>query len=128
MPPTSGATSPASSLAAAGDSRSDSPRSALAATPFKRTPGLLPAVVLRACVNYYFAHLYLTLPIIYPRKVDVILTAIDTSTKTYYSIVSLYALVFLRSIAFLPPALEYLENYNSLSYTKRGKVLLEEGE
>jgi len=51
----------------------------------------------------------------------------EVSTETYCGMIALCAYVFLRPASVLTAELLYLERYDNLSTSDRGKMLLEEG-
>lgn len=102
-------------------SRSLSPVAGLA-----RTPGLLTLGIVDSCVEYFFANIYPTQPILHRGRVQQTIQAMDHSVEAYCKLVSLCAYVLVQPTMVLQssarPAGDFAQNSNQ----GLAHVLLEE--
>ncbi|KAI9750754.1 MAG: hypothetical protein M4579_006326 [Chaenotheca gracillima] len=60
------------------------------------TPGLLTPEMITACLDFFFAHMYPTMPILHRESLERRLAAIDQSTETYCLITALCAFMMIQ--------------------------------
>ncbi|KAI9839132.1 MAG: hypothetical protein M1819_003125 [Sarea resinae] len=63
---------------------------------FSRTPGLLSDAMIRSCVDFFFAHMYPTMPILHRQRLEQALSDIDRSLETYCLVASLCAFMMIQ--------------------------------
>ncbi|KFY01592.1 hypothetical protein O988_02662 [Pseudogymnoascus sp. VKM F-3808] len=64
---------------------------------YHRTPGLLSSDTIDACSNFYFADFYSTLPVLQREMLDYSGDIMNTTTETYYLIVSFCAFIIIQT-------------------------------
>ncbi|KAK4507008.1 hypothetical protein PRZ48_000742 [Zasmidium cellare] len=75
-----------------------------------KTAGLLSMDMITSCVDYFFAHLYPTQPILHRQKVGETIGQMDNSIEAYCLVVSLCAYMMIQPNMVIPPeAFEGLE-------------------
>lgn len=103
-----------------GASRSISPAS------YPKTPGLVTSEILDACVDFYFANLYPTQPILHHARVQQTIMAMDHSVEAYCKIVSLCAYVLFQPSLVLPPNARPTGEFGHISNDSLAHIFLEE--
>lgn len=91
-----------------------------------RTPGLLPPELIDHCVDYFFANLYPTQPILYRGSVQQAVAVMEYSTEAYCKITALCAYIMVQPNAVLPPSLVPAGSIGPISTFSMGHALLEE--
>ncbi|KAF1958550.1 hypothetical protein CC80DRAFT_14427 [Byssothecium circinans] len=97
----------------------------LAAT-FARTPGLLPLGLIERCVEFFFANVYPSQPVLHRQRAQEMIMSIEHSTETYCMVVALCAYVLIQASMTVPPELLPRPEMAQLSSVSIGHVLLEE--
>ncbi|KAL5444571.1 hypothetical protein PMIN07_000151 [Paraphaeosphaeria minitans] len=95
-------------------------------TTFARTPGLLPPGLVESCLDFYFANVYPSQPILHQQRAQEILLSIEHSSDAYCMIVALCAYVMIQANMTVPPSLLPRPEMAQLSNVSIGHVLLEE--
>jgi hypothetical protein len=93
---------------------------------FARTPGLLPPGLVDSCIEYFFANVYPSQPILLHQRAREIAMNIDHSAEAYCMIVALCAYVIIQANMPLPPNLFSRTEMAQLSHVGIGHVFLEE--
>jgi hypothetical protein len=93
---------------------------------FARTPGLMPPALVESCIEYFFAHIYPSEPVLHRQRAQEAAVSMDRSTEAYCMVVALCAYVIIQAnhkppINVLPrPEMAHMSNIGI------GHVLLEE--
>jgi len=64
--------------------------------PFSRTPGLLSPEVVGACIEFFFDHMYPTMPILHRSRLQHMVMGMDSYVETYCLIASLCAFMIIQ--------------------------------
>lgn len=95
-------------------------------TTFSRTPGLLPPGLVESCLDFFFANVYPSQPILHQQRAQEILLSIEHSCESYCMIVALCAYVMIQANMTVSPSLLPRPEMAQLSNVSVGHVLLEE--
>ncbi|CAN9263213.1 unnamed protein product [Alternaria sp. RS040] len=93
---------------------------------FARTPGLMPPALVESCIEYFFAHVYPSEPVLHRQRAQEAAVGMDRSTEAYCMVVALCAYVMIQAnhkppVSVLPrPEMAHMSNVGI------GHVLLEE--
>ncbi|OWY45860.1 transcription factor Pf2 [Alternaria alternata] len=93
---------------------------------FARTPGLMPPALVESCIEYFFAHVYPSEPVLHRQRAQEAAVGMDRSTEAYCMVVALCAYVMIQAnhkppVSVLPrPEMAHVSNVGI------GHVLLEE--
>jgi hypothetical protein len=93
---------------------------------FARTPGLVTPQIINVCVEYFFNHLYPTLPILHRNKVQQTIIAMNQSIEAYCQMVSLCAYMLFQPNMVLPPHTHLNGDLGQASTISLAHVLLDE--
>lgn len=63
---------------------------------FARTPGLLSPDVIDTCVDFFFEHMYPTMPILHRSRLQHMILSIDSSIETYCLVTALCAFMMIQ--------------------------------
>ncbi|KAI9695164.1 MAG: hypothetical protein M1820_008870 [Bogoriella megaspora] len=91
-----------------------------------RTPGLLTAETVTACVEFFFQHIYSTQPILHRIRVQEAVMAADQSNEAYCFVCALCAFVMIQPNIVLPDISSDSPTRSPISATGLGTMLLEE--
>lgn len=91
-----------------------------------RTPGLLTPDILRVCIEYYFANLYPTQPILHRQRVQEAIISMDHSVEAYVKLCGLCAYVLFQPGMMLQPGVQGPVESGQLSASGLGHLLLDE--
>jgi hypothetical protein len=95
-------------------------------TTFARTPGLLPPGLVESCLDFFFANVYPSQPILHQQRAQEILISVEHSSESYCIIVALCAYVMIQANMTVSPGLLPRPEMAQLSNVSIGHVLLEE--
>lgn len=93
---------------------------------FARTPGLLPLGLVESCLEFFFANVYPSQPILHRQRAQETVMSIEHSTEAYCMIVALCAYVMIQANMTVPPELLPRSEMAHLSNISIGHVLVEE--
>lgn len=93
---------------------------------FARTPGMLPSGLVESCLEFFFAHVYPSQPVLHRQRAQEAAVNMDRSTEAYCMIVALCAYVIIQAnFKPLPTVLPRPEMAH-MSNVSIGHILLEE--
>lgn len=95
-------------------------------TTFARTPGLLCPALIDGCVEFFFANVYPSQPILQRQRAQDVVMSIEHSTEAYCLVAALCANVLIQSNMTIAPNLLPRPEMAQLSNVSIGHVLLEE--
>ncbi|KAJ4286991.1 hypothetical protein N0V90_012872 [Kalmusia sp. IMI 367209] len=95
-------------------------------TTFARTPGLLPPGLVESCLDFFFANVYPSQPILHQQRAQETIMSIEHSTEAYCMVVALCAYVMIQANMTVSPNLLPRPEMAQLSNVGIGHVLLEE--
>jgi Fungal specific transcription factor domain len=98
----------------------------IAPASLARTPGLLTPDILALCVEYYFANLYPTQPILHRQRVQEAIISMDHSIEAYVKLCGMCAYVLFQPNMMLPPGVQPGIDSSYLSASGVGHLLLDE--
>ncbi|CAO2657640.1 Nn.00g037660.m01.CDS01 [Neocucurbitaria sp. VM-36] len=93
---------------------------------FARTPGLLPAGLVESCIEYFFANVYPSEPVLHRQRAQEAAVNMDRSTEAYCLIVALCAYVIIQANMTVPTSLLPRSEMAQMPNVGIGHVLLEE--
>lgn len=93
---------------------------------FSRTHGLVPPALVESCIDFFFAHVYPTQPVLHRQKAQEAAVNMDRSTEAYCMIVSLCAYVMIQANMTVSPTVLSRPEMAQMSNVGIGHVLLEE--
>ena len=95
-------------------------------TTFARTPGLLPPGLVDSCLDFFFANVYASQPILHRQRAQEIVITMEHSTEAYCAIVALCAYVMIQANMNVSHSVLPRPEMAQLSNVSIGHVLLEE--
>lgn len=95
-------------------------------TSFARTPGLLPHGLIESCIEFFFATVYPSQPILHRQRAQETVMSIEHSTEAYCMVAALCAYVMIQANMTVAPNLLPRQEMTQLSNVSIGHVLLEE--
>ena len=93
---------------------------------FARTPGLLCQEVIDVCIDFFFEHMYPTMPILHRTRLQQMAQGIDGSIETYCLIASLCAFMMIQPGVKVPEGLAAPGDSSSTANLVTGTTLLDE--
>jgi hypothetical protein len=93
---------------------------------FARAQGLLPPGLVDTCLDFFFAHVYPTQPVLHRQKAQEAAVNMDRSTEAYCLIVALCAYVMIQANMKVPPVMLSRPEVAQMSNVTLGHALLEE--
>ena len=97
-----------------------------ASPSFARTPSLMNRELINGCADFFFAHMYPTMPILNEELVQQIASEIDTSVEAYCLICSLCAFMLIQPGIELKPENNADVSVKSIRNSALGTILLDE--
>ncbi|KAF2095541.1 hypothetical protein NA57DRAFT_13197, partial [Rhizodiscina lignyota] len=91
-----------------------------------KTPGLLTTDVIEVCVDYYFATVYSTRPILHQQGIQSTIMHMEQSVEAYCQLAALCAFVLLQPHMVLPPDVAARNESGATSNLQLAIMLLEE--
>lgn len=91
-----------------------------------KTPGLLSLEVIEACVEFFFANLYTTQPILHRQRIQHAIINMDHSVESYCKLGALCAYVLIQPHMVLPPSVAVRNESGATSNLQLAYMLLEE--
>ena len=92
-------------------------------SPWAPTPGLLSPAIISGCVDFFFAHMYPTMPILHRERFQRHILDLETSLESYCFVTSLCAFMLIQ------PGMELVEGSNvgmAQDGISAGRTLVEE--
>lgn len=93
---------------------------------FSRTQGLVPPALVDSCIDYFFAHVYPTQPVLHRQKAQEAAVNMERSTEAYCMMVALCAYVMIQANMTVSPSVLPRPDMAQMSNIDIGHVLLEE--
>ncbi|KAL6712634.1 hypothetical protein ACN47E_000511 [Coniothyrium glycines] len=93
---------------------------------FSRTQGLVPPALVESCIDFFFAHVYPTQPVLHRQKAQEAAVNMERSTEAYCMIVSLCAYVMIQANMPVSSSVLSRSDMAQMSNMGIGHVLLEE--
>lgn len=93
---------------------------------FARTPGLLAPGLVESCIEYFFAHVYPSEPLLHRQRAQETAMNMDRSTESYCVIVALCAYVMIKANMKVSPTMLPRPEMAQMSNVSFGHILLEE--
>jgi hypothetical protein len=93
---------------------------------FARAQGLLPAGLVESCLDFFFANVYLSTPVLHRQKAQEAATNMERSTEAYCMIVALCSYVMIQANMKVPTHMLSRPEIAQMSSMTLGHALLEE--
>ncbi|KAI9880714.1 MAG: hypothetical protein M1830_000997 [Pleopsidium flavum] len=93
---------------------------------FSRTPGLLSPEMISACIEFFFEHMYPTMPILHRPRLQHMVIDIDNSVETYCLITSLCAFMLIQPGVRVPESHVVPGETGTVVSSATGTTLLDE--
>jgi len=93
---------------------------------FARTPGLMAPRLLESCIDYFFANVYPSEPVLHRQRAQEAVVNMDRSTEAYCAMVALCAYVMIKANMKVPPNVLPRPEMAQMSNMAVGHMLLEE--
>ncbi|KAF1945124.1 hypothetical protein EJ02DRAFT_67918 [Clathrospora elynae] len=93
---------------------------------FARTPGLLSPGLVESCIDFFFANVYPSEPVLHRQRAQQAVVNMERSTEAYCMVVALCAYVMIKANHNAPPNALPRQEMAHMSNVSVGQVLLEE--
>jgi hypothetical protein len=95
-------------------------------TTFKRSQGLLPDGLVGTCLDFFFANMYSSTPVLHRQKAQEAVDSMERSTEAYCLIVALCAYVMIQANTKVPSTMFSQPEVAQMSNLTLGRTLQEE--